>query len=64
MEHTTELFSLVIFFYIGIGIVGYHIGKAIDRISNKLDTIEDLIRDGEDLIRDGINKLDDIESNM
>jgi hypothetical protein len=54
MEHTAELFSLVIFFYIGIGVVGYHVGKSIDRISNKLDTIEDLIRDG-------INKLDEIE---
>ncbi len=57
MEHATELFSLVVFFYLGIGIVGYHLGKALDRISGELETIEDLIRNG-------INKLDEIELNM
>lgn len=48
MEHATELFSLVVFFYLGIGIVGYHLGKALDRISGKLETIEDLIREATD----------------
>ena len=54
MEYTTELFSLVIFFYIGVGVFGYHLGKILNRISDKLDAIDDSIRDG-------IDKLDAIE---
>ena len=48
---------MVIFFYIGVGVFGYHLGKILNRISDKLDAIDDLIRDG-------IDKLDAIELKM
>ena len=54
MELTKELFTLVIAIYVGMGIVGHHLLKKLQEISNKLGVIDDLIRNG-------INKLDEIE---
>lgn len=49
-----QLFYFVIFIYAGMGIVGYHLLKKLQDISDKLGTIIDLIPEG-------IDKLDVIE---
>ena len=36
MEHASDLFSLIIFIYFGIGIVGYHTLNKLQEILDKL----------------------------
>ena len=57
MEHAKELFILTISIYLGMYIVGNHILKKLQEISDKLGATNNLIRDG-------IDKLDEIELNM
>ena len=43
MEHFTELLYLVVFIYVGLGVVGYNLLKKLQEILDKLEAIKELI---------------------